>query len=91
MDNAAVKAYLLNKPEALEDYPFGAEVTVFKVQGKIFALMAQNNAGVWQLNLKCDPAEAVQLRDVFDAVIPGYHMNKQHWNKYCWDMKSARR
>lgn len=74
-----LKKYLLNKPEAVEDFPFGPEVAVYKVCDKIFALIGtQNNEA--RINLKCDPAEAEQLRMVFDAVLPGYHMNKKHWN-----------
>lgn len=74
-----VKKYLLNKPEAVEDFPFGPEVAVYRVRDKIFALIGiENNEA--RINLKCDPAEAEQLRMVFDAVLPGYHMNKKHWN-----------
>jgi predicted DNA-binding protein (MmcQ/YjbR family) len=74
-----VKRYLLNKPEAVEDFPFGPEVAVYKVRNKIFALIGMENNEA-RINLKCDPAEAEQLRMVFDAVLPGYHMNKKHWN-----------
>lgn len=74
-----VKKYLLNKPEAVEVFPFGPEVAVYKVREKIFALIGMENNEV-RINLKCDPAEAEQLRMVFDAVLPGYHMNKRHWN-----------
>ncbi|WP_339671821.1 MmcQ/YjbR family DNA-binding protein [Dasania marina] len=79
MDAAAVKSYCLAKPEALEDYPFGADVLVFKVQGKMFALLSQRG-GQARVNLKCDPDQAFILRDLFTAVQPGYHMNKKHWN-----------
>jgi predicted DNA-binding protein (MmcQ/YjbR family) len=74
-----VKKYLLGKPEAVEVFPFGPEVAVFKVRDKIFALIGMENNET-RINLKCDPAEAEQLRMVFDAVLPGYHMNKKHWN-----------
>lgn len=74
-----LKKYLLNKPEAVEDFPFGPEVAVYKVRDKIFALIGMKNNEAL-INLKCDPAEAEQLRMVFDAVLPGYHMNKKHWN-----------
>ncbi|HTF94997.1 MAG TPA: MmcQ/YjbR family DNA-binding protein [Cellvibrio sp.] len=74
-----VKKYLLAKPEAEEDFPFGPEVAVYKVREKIFALIGIDNNEM-RINLKCDPVEAEQLRMVFDAVIPGYHMNKKHWN-----------
>lgn len=74
-----LKKYLLNKPEAVEDFPFGPEVAVYKVRDKMFALIGEEN-GESRINLKCDPVEATQLRMVFDAVLPGYHMNKKHWN-----------
>ena len=76
-DDAA--AYLLSKPEALEDYPFGPDVAVYKIRGKMFAILAVEDS-VARTNLKCDPQEALALRDIFDAVLPGYHMNKKHWN-----------
>jgi len=79
-----VRSYLLSKPEAEEDFPFGIDVMVFKVKGKMFALLSgeggKNPNKRPQMNLKCDPLEATQLRDVFDDVVAGYHMNKKHWN-----------
>ena len=84
MDVKHVRDYLLTKPEAIEDYLFGPEVMVFKVKGKMFALLSvtggKNSDQRPQMNLKCDPLEATQLRDVFDDVVAGYHMNKKHWN-----------
>ena len=74
-----LRAYLLSKPEAFEDFPFGPEVVVLKVQGKMFATLSSND-GLVNMNLKCDPHEARILREIFPAVTPGYHMNKQHWN-----------
>lgn len=74
-----VKHYLLSKPEAEEDFPFGPEAAVYKICGKMFALMFHQQ-GECRINLKCDPVEALELRHVFSAVIPGYHMNKKHWN-----------
>ena len=66
-------------PGAVEDYPFGDEAAVFKVGGKMFALvMLAGEPG--RVNLKCDPDWAVELRQLHDAVRPGYHMNKRHWN-----------
>ncbi|MES2626380.1 MAG: MmcQ/YjbR family DNA-binding protein [Pseudomonadota bacterium] len=79
MNYANAKAYLLSKPEAAEDYPFGAEAAVFKIRGKMFALLIEVK-GAASLNLKCDPDEALALRDIFPAITPGYHMNKKHWN-----------
>ena len=66
-------------PEAVEDYPFGDEVAAFKIGGKMFALvMLTGDPG--RLTLKCDPDWALELRDRFAAVGPGYHTNKRHWN-----------
>ena len=84
MDFAQAKAYLLSKPEAIEDYPFGDEALVCKVRGKMFALLGVRH-GIPQVNLKCDPEHAQALRDVFRAVQPGYHMNKRHWNTVLLD------
>ncbi|OUS04747.1 hypothetical protein A9Q81_05605 [Gammaproteobacteria bacterium 42_54_T18] len=77
---AEIKAYLLEKKAAEETYPFGPEAMVFKVQGKLFAIVSEHAGGVIHINLKCDPDEAQALRDVFESVKPGYHMNKKHWN-----------
>src|SRR5690606_35766743 len=71
--------YLLGKPEAIEDFPFGPDAAVYKIHGKMFALVFADQ-GMESVNLKCNPVEAVELRDVFSAVRPGYHMNKKHWN-----------
>lgn len=87
-NNKNPKPYLLSKPEAVEDYPFGPDVAVFKVKGKMFAtltLAEKGKAKPLRMNLKCDPEEAVQLRDVFKSVLPGYHMNKTHWNTLILD------
>ncbi|HDY98519.1 MAG TPA: MmcQ/YjbR family DNA-binding protein [Pseudomonas sabulinigri] len=74
-----LRRYLLSKPEAEESFPFGPEAAVFKIQGKMFALLLERD-GVASVNLKCDPEQAIGLRDLFTAVTPGYHMNKRHWN-----------
>ncbi len=79
------KTYLLSKPEAREDYPFGPDVAVMKVRNKMFATYSLQPDGTAHMNLKCDPDEALALRDVFEAVIPGYHMNKKHWNTVILD------
>jgi predicted DNA-binding protein (MmcQ/YjbR family) len=79
MDQLALRAYLLGKPGAVEDYPFGADALVPKVGGKMFALLALT-ADPPRISLKCDPIDAQFLRDQYPAVQPGYHMNKQHWN-----------
>ena len=67
------------KPGSAEDYPFGDEVAVFKVAGKIFALSRLTDDPL-RVSLKCEPALAEQLRAAHAAVIPGYHLNKRHWN-----------
>lgn len=84
MDYGATRDYLLSRPEAFEDFPFGPEVAVFKIQARMFATLV-NKAGQGNMNLKCNPEEAQFLRDMFDAVKPGYHMNKTHWNTVILD------
>ncbi|MDN3650608.1 MmcQ/YjbR family DNA-binding protein [Reinekea marina] len=73
------RSHCLTKQGASEDTPFGPEALVFKVEGKMFALLMKRKQGL-ALNLKCDPQEALIIRESFEAVIPGYHMNKKHWN-----------
>ena len=92
MKHKACKKYLLSKPEAIEDYPFGPDIAVFKVKGKMFATLAYSHIEVEgkkqkqaRMNLKCNPDQALMLREIFSAVIPGYHMNKKHWNTICLD------
>lgn len=84
MDKIQLQQYLKRKPEAVEDYPFGADVQVFKVAGKMFALVSHHQ-GYCSINLKSRPDEAVELRDLFSSVLPGYHMNKRHWNTVLLD------
>jgi predicted DNA-binding protein (MmcQ/YjbR family) len=79
MDLAEFREYCLSKPSTTEDTPFGPDVLVFKVRGKMFALAALE-AVPTTVNLKCDPDLALDLRDRYDQVRPGYHMNKKHWN-----------
>ena len=73
------KDYLLAKPEATLDYPFGPDPAVFKILHKMFASLSMTDGNAYS-NLKCDPEEALMLRDLFSEVKPGYHMNKKHWN-----------
>lgn len=84
MDSTALRQYLLSKPEAVEDFPFGPEIAVYKVRGKMFALTGHFLGGE-AVNLKCDPHQAMALRDIFSAVKPAYHMNKLHWNTVLLD------
>ena len=79
MEFEKLRAYLLNKKSATEDFPFGPEVMVFKVMGKMFALIALEESPL-RINLKCDPDLAMHFRAMYEAVKPGYHMNKKHWN-----------
>lgn len=84
MDRDTLTAYLLEKPGAAEEYPFGEEAAVFKVARKMFAL-CMLPADPLRVNLKCDPEWAEVLRDRYEAIIPGYHMNKRHWNTVILD------
>ena len=70
--------YCLALPGATEETPFGPDTLVFKVGGKIFALTDLQTFA--SINLKCDPEQAVELRERYDYVLPGWHMNKKHWN-----------
>jgi predicted DNA-binding protein (MmcQ/YjbR family) len=79
MDLAQFREYCLSKPRATEGTPFGPDVLVFKVGGKMFALAALDEMPT-TANLKCDPDWALDLRDRYEQVRPGYHMNKKHWN-----------
>ena len=79
MDLGSFREYCLSKPGATEDTPFGEDVLVFKVGGKVFALAPLDEVPA-AANLKCDPDLALELRDRYEQVRPGYHMNKKHWN-----------
>jgi predicted DNA-binding protein (MmcQ/YjbR family) len=79
MDLAEFREYCLTKARASEETPFGPDVLVFKVGGKMFALAALGELPA-KVNLKCNPDLALDLRDRYEQVTPGYHMNKKHWN-----------
>ncbi|GAA4409493.1 MmcQ/YjbR family DNA-binding protein [Nibrella viscosa] len=79
MNIETLREYCLSKPGAQESFPFGNETLVFKVGGKAFALAAIDSHPL-SVNLKCDPEKAIQLREAYESVRPGYHMNKTHWN-----------
>ena len=72
------RTYCLNKKGVSEEFPFDEETLVLKVMGKMFALANVNDFA--SINLKCDPENAVELREKYAAVQPGYHMSKKHWN-----------
>ncbi|RNL71069.1 MmcQ/YjbR family DNA-binding protein [Streptomyces sp. I6] len=74
-----LREFCLEQNAAVEDFPFGPDVSVFKVAGKVFAL-SDLAATPLTVSLKCDPDEAVRLRAEYPAVVPGYHLNKRHWN-----------
>jgi predicted DNA-binding protein (MmcQ/YjbR family) len=84
MDLPDLIAHCLAKPGAEETTPFGPDHLVYKVGGKIFALTSPDDFPP-RVNLKCDPERALELRDRYDAIIPGYHMNKRHWNTLILD------
>lgn len=71
--------YCLKKPGVEETFPFGEDTLVFKVLGKMFALTGLSD-DKFEVNLKCDPDRAVELREQYPQIRPGYHMNKKHWN-----------
>src|SRR5215831_13128004 len=73
------REYCLQKPRANESRPFGPDVLVFKVSAKMFALAVLDEVPT-RVNLKCDPDLALELRDRYEQITPGYHMNKKHWN-----------
>ncbi len=79
-----VMAACAAKPGSAEDYPFGDEVAVFKVAGRIFALVSLGSAP-GSISLKCDPGLAAVLRGRYAAITPGYHLNKRHWNTVTLD------
>ncbi len=79
MDYDQVRDYFLAKDGACEDFPFGQDVAVFKFRGKMFGLLRGDNS-ILNINVKCNPDEALALRDIYHSIVPGYHMNKKHWN-----------
>lgn len=83
MDHKTVEQYILSMPNARLEYPFGEDVAVYKVgqgtEGKMFALLSETKKPL-QLSLKCDPLLAVTLREKYETVQEGYHLNKKHWN-----------
>ena len=78
MDVVELREYCLDKEDTTESFPFDDETLVFKVSGRIFALVSLDSE--LSINLKCDPELAVELREKYYSVTPGYHMNKKHWN-----------
>jgi predicted DNA-binding protein (MmcQ/YjbR family) len=79
MNHQQVEDYVLSMPNAILDYPFGEKVAVYKVNDKMFAIIQEGGQPV-RLSLKCDPQLARLLRERYESVLPGYHLNKKHWN-----------
>lgn len=80
MNIEELRTYILEKPSVTEGFPFGEDTLVFKVSKKIFLLTGLNSSPL-QFNVKCDPEKAIELREEYPGtVLPGYHMNKKHWN-----------
>ncbi len=80
MNIEALRDYVLQKQQVTEGFPFGEDTLVFKVKEKIFLLTGLDNNPV-QFNVKCNPEKAIEWRERYaDSVLPGYHMNKKHWN-----------
>lgn len=79
MKRKQLEDYILSKPGAKLDYPFGQGVAVYKVQDKMFAFIAEK-AQPLRVSLKCEPVLAETLREKYESVMPGYHLNKKHWN-----------
>lgn len=79
MNHKQVEDYVLSMPNAELTYPFGEDVAVYKVKNKMFALIPEKKTPV-SISLKCDPQLAEVLRTKYESVMPGYHLNKKHWN-----------
>lgn len=78
MNIEVFRDYCLNKPLSTESMPFDDDILVFKINGKMFALISTQDP--YSCNLKCDPEKAIELREAHEAVNPGFHQNKKHWN-----------
>lgn len=83
MNIETLREYCISKNSVTESFPFGDDTLVFKADGKIFALVSLD--GDLSINLKCDPLLAIDLRERYSSVTPGYHMNKKHWNTVLLD------
>lgn len=88
MTRAGLKKRLLALPDSVETVPFGPEILVYKVAGKIFALLTAEGEPP-RLSLKCDPMRAQHLRAAHSAIVPGWHLNKEHWNTLVLDVTLA--
>ena len=86
MNIEKIRDYCLSKKSVTEGFPFGDQTLVFKVSGKMFATLSLS--GESRMNLKCNPERAIELREYHHYVIPGYHMNKKHWNTVLYEFAS---
>jgi predicted DNA-binding protein (MmcQ/YjbR family) len=84
MDATELRTWCLRQAGAIEDFPFGPEHSVFKVAGKMFALSSLDRMPL-EVSVKCEPELAVSLRQTYQAIRPGYHLNKRHWNTITLD------
>ena len=84
MNQENLEKILLSKSCVTKEFPFGDDVAVFKVKNKVFALYGFEEETI-RLNLKCEPKDAIAFREIYPCVIPGYHMNKKHWNTIILD------
>jgi predicted DNA-binding protein (MmcQ/YjbR family) len=78
MDHKTVETYVLSMPNSRLDYPFGEDVGVYKTKDKMFALISERKEPIW-ISLKCDPKLSEILREKYETIQPGYHLNKKHW------------
>jgi len=83
MNIETFRTYCISKPGVTEEFPFDEQTLVFKVMGKMFALADVDE--FLSMNLKCDPERAIELREQYDGIMPGYHMSKKHWNTVLTD------
>lgn len=79
MNIETIRDYALSLDDVTEDFPFGETVLVFKINNKIFLLLPLDEDQL-QFNVKCNPERAIELREEYACILPGYHMNKKHWN-----------
>lgn len=80
MNAEQIREYCISKPQVTECFPFDEVTLVFKVANKIFALLSIESHDTLSINLKCEPEQAITYREQYRFVVPGYHMNKKHWN-----------
>ncbi|MDP1803433.1 MAG: MmcQ/YjbR family DNA-binding protein [Bacteroidota bacterium] len=90
MSAEEIREYCILKKGVTESFPFDTETLVFKVAGKMFLLMSLDSNPL-QFNVKCDPQKAIELREKYDFVQPGYHMSKQHWNTIVCDGRATKK